>query len=265
MTNNKAEESEPLLRPEKRLFKENDRSHELQLRALAEERIATLGSLAILRGLKETTITKLASACSWRNVSKRQQIFSANDESRDLYFLLSGKVRVILYSPQGRRVSFGILEAGEMFGEIAAIDGLPRSAAVEAVQDCRLAVLSSASVERFVAEEPAFALILLRKLAANVRHLSERIFEFSALMVRQRTQAELLRLAKLRGDGSKQVLLSPAPTTVEIAARIGTRHEQVSREIVRLIKDGLLQRVDGDLLILDLDRLSDLVREARGE
>jgi predicted transcriptional regulator len=95
--------------------------------------------------------------------------------------------------------------------------------------------------------------------------LSERVLEFSTLAVRNRIHAELLRLAAdaRREDG--QALLSPAPSLSEIADRISTHREAVSRELSRLGSIGLLRREGGDLLVPDMARLEKLVREAKGE
>jgi CRP-like cAMP-binding protein len=82
-----------------------------------------------------------------------------------------------------------------MFGEIAAIDRKPRSASIEALETCTIASLSSDQFEALLLREPSVAMATLREIAADVRRLSERVFEFSTMAVRNRIHAELLRLA----------------------------------------------------------------------
>ena len=105
----------------------------------------------------------------------------------------------------------------------------------------------------------------LRHVTAEVRRLSERVLEFSTLVVQNRIHAELLRLAADSGHRAGQALLSPAPSLSDIADRISTHREAVSRELSRLVSVGLLRRERGGLKITDVARLEMLVREAKGE
>jgi CRP/FNR family transcriptional regulator, cyclic AMP receptor protein len=98
-----------------------------------------------------------------------------------------------------------------------------------------------------------------------VRRVSERVVEFSTLGVQNRIHGELLRLAAETGHRRGQALLSPAPSLSDIANRISTHREAVSRELSRLGSIGLLRREGGNLLITDIARLEELVREAKGE
>jgi CRP-like cAMP-binding protein len=170
-----------------------------------------------------------------------------------------------MYSAEGKAVIFVDLQPGTIFGEIAAIDRKPRSASIEALDPCTIASLSASRFEDLLLREPSVALAALRHVTADVRRLSERVFEFSTLAVQNRIHAELLRLAGEAAQGRDTVLLSPAPSLSEIADRISTHREAVSREISRLTAMGLLRREGGKLTITDLEKLAGLVHEARGE
>jgi CRP-like cAMP-binding protein len=152
-----------------------------------------------------------------------------------------------------------------VFGEISAIDRRPRSASVEALEACTVASLSARDFEQLMLREPAVATAVLRHLAAEVRRLSERVFEFSTMVVQNRVQAELIRRAAEAGQTSGEAVLSPAPSLSDIADRISTHREAVSRELSRLTTLGLLRREHGDLRITDVARLTKLVNEAKGE
>jgi CRP-like cAMP-binding protein len=174
-------------------------------------------------------------------------------------------VRVIIYSAKGKAVVFTDLKSGEMFGEIAAIDHAPRSATIEAVERSTVASLTARRFEDLLASEPAVAVATLRHVASEVRRLSERVLEFSTLVVQNRIHAELLRLAAEAAGDDGHAVLSPAPSLSDIANRISTHREAVSRELSRLGSIGLLRREGGDLRITDVARLETLVREAKGE
>ena len=172
---------------------------------------------------------------------------------------------MIIYSAEGKAVVFTDLRPGAMFGEIAAIDRGPRSASVEAIEACTIASLSAPQFEDLLMGQPVVALATLRHVTEEVRRLSERVLEFSTLVVQNRIHAELLRLAADARHKDGQALLSPAPTLSDIANRVSTHREAVSRELSRLGSIGLLRRDGSVLRVTDVVRLEKLVREARGE
>ena len=231
---------------------------------LQSDRAATLKRVPIFAKLSDSALERLARSCTWGQHESGEEILSFQDASTRILFLLSGKARVVIYSSEGKAVVFRDLTAGTMFGEIAAIDRRPRSASVDALEPCTVASLSAESFERLILDEPSVAFATLQHLAANVRRLSERVFEFSTLLVQNRVHAELLRLA---GEVSSQdeVVLSPAPSLSDIASRISTHREAVSRELSRLTAIGLLRRDGVDLTITSVSKLAKLVHEAKGD
>ncbi len=104
----------------------------------------------------------------------------------------------------------------------------------------------------------------MKQLAGSVRGLTERVFEFSALAVRNRVHAELLRLARNHMTGENTSKIQPAPTHAELASRISTHREAVTRELNRLSKDGLIERQASSLVIHDVERLANLVQNVVG-
>jgi CRP-like cAMP-binding protein len=207
----------------------------------------------------------MADRCAWRRYAAGEQVIGYQDPSTHVLFLLAGMARAIIHSAKGKDVVFADLRAPAMFGEIAAIDHSPRSASVEALEPCTIASLSARAFEQLMLQEPRLAVAVLRHVAADVRRLSERVFEFSTLAVRYRIHAELLRLAGETSAHSAEVVLSPAPSLSEIADRISTHREAVSRELSRLAGIGLLRREGGNLRILDMTKLRAFVSEASGE
>jgi CRP-like cAMP-binding protein len=152
-----------------------------------------------------------------------------------------------------------------MVGEIAAIDRAGRSAGVEAIEPSTVASVAADQFEALLLREPQLALATLKHIAAEVRRLSERVVEFSTLVVQNRIQAELVRLVAEPGRHEGQALLAPTPSLSEIADRISTHREAVSRELSRLASIGLLRREGPNLRIMDVARLTRLVREAKGD
>jgi CRP/FNR family transcriptional regulator, cyclic AMP receptor protein len=120
-----------------------------------------------------------------------------------------------------------------------------------------------------IAKQPDFSLALMQQIAANIRMLTARIFEFSTLTVNNRIHAELLRLvespdsenAKVRLTGNVAII-SPAPTHAALAARISTQREAVTRELNRLSRLDLVRRSGTSLVVADVARLRQLVNDA---
>lgn len=106
---------------------------------------------------------------------------------------------------------------------------------------------------------------LLPQLVTKIRALTTRVYEFSTLAVKNRIQAELLRLANLACTEGKSARIVPAPTHVEIASRVSTHREAVTRELNRLCKIGITERQGSALLVKDIERLAEMVHEATGE
>jgi CRP/FNR family transcriptional regulator, cyclic AMP receptor protein len=229
------------------------------------ERASRLKQVPFLAQLSQVALERIGRICSWREVSAGAQIANYQEDTTDVFFLVQGKVRIIIYSHDGREVVFTDLVSGAMFGEIAAIDRKPRSASVEAIEACTVASLTSQQFEDVMLQEPLLALATLRHVTADMRRLSDRVLEFSTLAVRNRIHAELIRLTNLVGRDGRGALLQPAPSLSEIASRISTHREAVSRELTRLADIGLVLREGRNLRVMDVPRLAALVAEAKGE
>jgi CRP/FNR family transcriptional regulator, cyclic AMP receptor protein len=201
----------------------------------------------MLAALPPTEREMLLGFLSRRAFAKGAEIISYRDASRSVFFILEGYARVVIYSADGRVVDFHEAGPGAAFGEVAAIDGLSRSASVIASSEVVAGVLSHADFRAMMAR-PAFAEAILLRLTSQVRSLIERIHDFSTLLVGERLVRELLRLAEREGGGDRGVIRRP-PTHFDLAARISSHREAVSREMSRLAKRGLLKKVDRAVVI----------------
>jgi CRP-like cAMP-binding protein len=186
------------------------------------------------------------------------------DKGRNVFFISFGRARVTHFSASGREISFRDLGRGEMFGEIAAIDGLPRSVNVVALTKMTVAVMPPGVFLELLRRHDQSATAMMLRLTRLVRCLSERVVEFSTFGVQHRIHAELLRLALKSSSGQKTAVIFPAPTHKDIATRISTHREAVTRELGNLYRAGLLERRDGSLIILDVNKLSKLVSDLPG-
>ena len=224
-----------------------------------------LERIEIFRDLDPREIERLTRRVNWRNYKAHHLIIGHQEASTDVYFMVSGSVRVTLFSSAGKEVAFRDIHAGECFGEYAAIDGAPRSANVIALTDVMIGSVSAEAFRSILEEYPAVSMALLTHLIGTVRSLSERIFEFSTLAVKNRIHSELLRLAREGESDGNIARISPAPTHADIAARISTHREAVTRELNELTKSGLIKRHGRILIISDLAELERMVHEVAGD
>jgi CRP/FNR family cyclic AMP-dependent transcriptional regulator len=185
-----------------------------------------------------------------RRCQEGELILDYEDISSDVYFIVAGAVRVLIRTPNGKEMLLADLAAGEFFGETAAIDGSARSANVTATMPTELMVMPCEQFRAAVQTTPALCDRLLLLLANRIRDLNERLFQRNVLDVRHRLYADLIRLSRPRGGHDGQRILSPPPPHHDLAARIGCRREQVSREISAMEVEGLAEKTRGGLVIL---------------
>jgi CRP-like cAMP-binding protein len=219
----------------------------------------TLTHFALFEALSIADLLALEQRCRFRHYTRDTTIVDYQDNKTDVYFIVHGQVRVTIFSKAGREVAFRDLETGELFGELAAIDGKPRAANVVALTDCVLASMPENALWDVLHEHQSVADAMLRRLAGNVRALTERVFEFSTLAVRNRIHAELLRLARQSDKGTRPLMITPMLTHAELASRLSTHREAVTRELAELTRLGVIERSGNDLVIPDVEALERLV------
>lgn len=222
-----------------------------------------LDGIGLLDGLPEATRRALEKQCSWRRYDNHAQIIDRDSESRDIYFVTQGSVRVVNYSASGREVSFDDVEAGGFFGELSAIDNLPRSATVIALADTVVAGLPPAVFKRLMAEHPSVALAIVERLAAVIRQATDRIMDLSTLGAHNRVHAELLRLGRHNDWKDNVAVIDPAPIHADIASRVSTTRETVARVLGELSRNGLIAREKNALVVRDVARLESLVEDLK--
>lgn len=217
--------------------------------ATAAEREAggggALARLAFLRDADPAALAEAAPLARWIAVGPGELVLDFGDTTSDVFLVVEGAVRVLVRSPLGQEVILGDLGPGGLFGEMAAIDGAPRSASVTALHPTRLCRLPAAAFLGVVLRSPAVGLRVMQSLTARLRLQDERHFELIALPVRERLASELLRLSRPRdgqaGGGGGGRVVSPPPQQQVLAARIGARRETVSLALNDLAREGLVE------------------------
>jgi CRP/FNR family cyclic AMP-dependent transcriptional regulator len=191
--------------------------------------------------------------CNWRRFDAEETLVDFDDLSTDVYFLLSGDVRVLMRTASGKEVILDELRPNELFGELAAMDGIKRSANVSALTRGEACVM------------PASAFRELVFMSSRIRELNERFVEHTVLDLRHRLYSELLRLSAPRHERVHERVITPPPFHHIIASRIGCRREQVTREFTTMSHEGLIERTRGALVLCKPDVLRSRVDGAMRE
>ena len=216
--------------------------------------VETLARQPLFAALPPADIAVLDRQSRWRRAQGGSWLFDFGHGGTDVYFVLQGRLRVML-SSAGREVILRDLVEGDFFGELAAIDERPRSAGILAVTDAVVGQLSAAQFRAAVHAHPSVCDGVLRRLSGEIRKLANQVDEFSNLTVALRLRAELLRLSRPKGSDGPIRIISPPPTHAELAARIATHREGVAREMKALERAGLVERRRGALALLDPEAL----------
>jgi CRP/FNR family cyclic AMP-dependent transcriptional regulator len=226
-----------------------------------EPSVLGLKRVRLLEGVPLSDLEQLAKQCHWARYAPGQNVIARAARDKDVYLIVSGRVRVTLFSTAGRQVTYRDIPAGDWFGDFAAIDGLSRSADVVALEESLVTAMNPERFCELLREHPLVSNRVMHRLVSSVRELTERVFELSTLGVRNRVHAELLRLARQAGVAANKARIDPAPTHEEIANRISTDRSEVTREMSKMGKQGIIQRAGRALVVPDISQLEQMVAE----
>jgi CRP/FNR family transcriptional regulator, cyclic AMP receptor protein len=220
-----------------------------------------LQKVVLFKGLDSYSLREIAAQCHWRRCRRNEYVMRRADAAGDVHFVIAGALCISAAAGRGRRILFQDVAPGDFFGEHSAIDGRARLADVRALRESLLASMPSEVFRAVVASHPLVRERLLQRLAGSVRELADRLLELGAQPVQRRIRSELLRRAHIAGVDANRSRLDPAPTHYEVASRIGTAREQVTRELSRLVQQGVLERTGRTLVLRDVAALEQLAAE----
>lgn len=220
----------------------------------------TLSGISLLQRLDPAERARLEKFCTWRTYSRGQVIIERGSPGADVIFLVDGVVQIFSLTPGGREVLFGTLAAGEYFGELAAIDGLPRSAAARARETALVAILPAIEFRHLLQTHAPIANDVLERVVRLVRACDDRIMTLSTLTAVQRVYSVLLDMAQPDAAGVGLWVVRPLPPMREIATIIATSRETVARAISQIRQRDIVRRKGRNLYILDREKLEEMLR-----
>lgn len=208
-----------------------------------------LRALPIFEMLDDESLKPLTRVATLRRVPRHTVVLNAGDRTDNIYFVLSGALKVQISDEEGREVILSMLGPGELFGEMGVLDDHPRSATVLAVESSEVVVVGKADFKQCLVENPDVSLFIMRNLTKRLR-MADRNIESLALLDVYGRVARLLLEAAETVDGHKVVVRKL--TKQDIAKMIGASREMVSRVMRDLTAQGLIQERNGQMILVDL-------------
>lgn len=224
-----------------------------------KQKVLLLSGSYLFCDLSYEELDQLAKNTTVRTAAVNEVIFRKNDGGREMFVIFSGQVALSTVSDKDKRVRFGNLGEGAMFGEIALFDNQERTATITAIQPTILLVLEQYPFLDFVQQNPSVSLKLLRAMATRLRY-TDQIFEevlFGSLHVR--LAKKLLALSKIFGETvaeGERITITLPPQ--EVAKMLGATTDNIKKPVKRLQDQKLIKYHEGQFTILDTKALNAL-------
>jgi CRP/FNR family transcriptional regulator, cyclic AMP receptor protein len=212
-----------------------------------------LRAVPVFSELNDVDVTSLSKLTTRRKYPKDTVIFFENEEGDTFFMILDGRVKVTILGDDGREIILSVLGPGDFFGEVALLDNEPRSATAIAVEDTELMSLHRLDFQNVLNENKSITLALIKTLTARLRKANHQISTLALLDVYGRVARVILDMARDEGKRLKDGRIAfRRPTHQEIANRIGTTRETVTRMLKDLERQGLI-RVEGKEIVVQAD------------
>jgi CRP/FNR family transcriptional regulator, cyclic AMP receptor protein len=226
-------------------------------RPLAE----TLAGIPFFSGLDAASLESVGRGMRSRRFRRGEVIFHQGDPGDALFIVMAGAIKIMLPSETGDEAILATLKAGDVFGELALLDGAPRSASATALEPTETMVLQRDRFRQLLATEPTIRDALLAALSSEVRRLTTQVEDLHFLDVTGRLAKCLVRLA---GEGSREAtgqrrLRGPLSQS-DLAAMVGCTRQSVNRVIGQFTDDGLIRIERDSIVVMDYEGLQRAAR-----
>jgi len=213
-----------------------------------------LADIEVFSGLTARELVSVSDLCQEQRFQVNDKIIDQMSDTRGVYFISRGSVRVINLTISGKEVTLEVLSEGKCFGELAAIDSGPRSSSVIAIKPTLLFLMSAPNFLKTMEKYPSVSLNIMSMLAKVIRTSSERITNLVTLGANARVLAEVMKKIKEQGhdESINKILIENFPVHSEIARKASTTRETVTRVLSTLSKKHIIRRNGSTLEVSDI-------------
>jgi CRP-like cAMP-binding protein len=222
--------------------------------AHGRDRLSLLRNHPLFRDLPAAVLEHLGSYMKTRKVERGAAIFAKGDPGTGLMGVLSGAVKVSVASADGKDIVLNVFHEGEIFGEIALLDGQPRTADAVAMSDCELAVIERRDFVPFLKERPDVTLKFIEILCSRLRHTSQQVQDVTFLNLPARLAKTLLQLTDSAGDAAPKRKIGI--TQRELSEMIGRSRESTNKQLRAWAKRGWIRLERGGLTVMAPERIA---------
>lgn len=234
-----------------------------KIEVLMKQREEIIREVPLLARLSEADRRDLASSGRVRSYASGDVIFREGDRGDSLHIVIEGSVRIAVLSSAGAEAAVALLGPGEFVGDLALLDGLPRSASAIASQATKTLVVTRSAFLRWLTERPPAALALLETLSLRVRRTDEALADLAFVSLPQRLAKRLLSLA----SGNPEVLAADPQdgavrlriTQADLASMLGVSRESVNKQLNLFSREGWIALSRGSITLIDPDALRRVV------
>ena len=223
------------------------------------DKLSLLRSHPLFRDLPPGVIEHLGSYMKTRRVARGTSIFAKGDPGTGLMGVLAGAVKVSVASADGKDIVLNVFREGDIFGEIALLDGRPRTADATAMSDTELIVIERRDFVPFLSSQPDVMLKFIEILCSRLRRTSEQVQDITFLNLPTRLAKTLLQLT-----GGVQGSAAPSKATItqrEISQMIGMSRESTNKQLRAWAKRGWIRLERGGVGVIAPDKLTAIAAE----
>jgi len=215
-----------------------------------------LSQVWLFQGLRSEELERITQLACIRVYQSRKIVVAKGDRASELFVLLRGRAIVTTRGSEGTEAALNVMGPGEVFGEVALLDGQPRSASVTTLERCEMAVIDKRSFHALLAVSPSIAANLLAVLATRMRELTNRMEDRTFLDVSARLAKQLLWLAAHHGiQCGNRVRIQIKLSQQELGDLIGATRESVNKQLRAWTRNGVVNQDRGCIEIADLESL----------
>ena len=231
-------------------------------RGTADNKLAVLRQHPIFSDLEPEALDQLRRYAKRSTLKRGASIFSKGDPGTSLFAVISGTVKISISSADGRSAIFNLIGPGEIFGEVALLDGLARTADATANTNCEIFVIDRREFLPFVRSQPALAMKFIELLCARLRWTSDQVEEVILQNLPGRLASALIRLTEKHKTAPKGRTI--AVTQQEIAEMVGMTRESINKQLRMWVGRNWVRLEHGAIVVLNAEALQTLAESGSG-
>lgn len=215
-----------------------------------------LKSIPLFEALSNRAMHTIEQNLSKRHFTQGEVLFREGDPGEVLYIVKSGQVRIYVSGSNYETSVILFVRPGDIFGELAIVDGLPRSASATALKDTIVFTIQRHIFRALMRQYPQLALNFMKLLSVRVRYSTRKVNSLASMSVPSRLARLLLALAQDCGQVHQAgVLLNTSLNQTELASLIGATRESTNKALSIFRKEDLIRKENGHIVIVDPEAL----------